>query len=105
MPHPVRRVPARWAELRLPRGCCRRLARAELVEPDRRDPPGVGMTVYRITPVQRAYRVEAVEEDGQCHVVQVWPTEEAAVSHLKDLRAKSERANRPEAQTNRGWQG
>jgi hypothetical protein len=46
-----------------------------------------------------------VEENGQCHVVQVWPTEEAAVLHLKDLLAKSERANRPEPQANPGWRG
>jgi hypothetical protein len=49
------------------------------------------METYRIVPLRRAYRVEAVLPDGQKRVVRTWPTEEAAVSHLKALREIAER--------------
>ena len=42
-------------------------------------------------PLGDAYRVEAVQPNGQKRVVRTWPTEEAAVSHLKALREVAER--------------
>ena len=53
------------------------------------------METYRIIPLGRAYRVEAVQPNGQKRVVRTWPTEEAAVSHLKALREIAERSGRP----------
>ena len=47
------------------------------------------MTDYRIIPLRRVHRVEAVEEDGQISVVRAWPTEEEAVTHLKHVRARA----------------
>jgi hypothetical protein len=47
---------------------------------------------YRIIPFRRAYRVEAIQPNGQKRVVRTWPTEEAAVSHLKALRELAERS-------------
>ena len=52
------------------------------------------MENYRIIPFRRAYRVEAVQPNGQKRVVRTWPTEEAAVSHLKALREVAERSSR-----------
>ncbi len=48
------------------------------------------METYRIIPPGRAYRVEAVQPNGQKRLVRSWPTEEAAVSHLKALREATE---------------
>ena len=50
---------------------------------------------YRIVPTHRAYKVVVREASGQTRIVRSWPAEEAAVSHLKALREKIERANRP----------
>ena len=48
---------------------------------------------YRIIPGRRAYRVEAIAPDGKTRLLRTWPTEEAAVSHLKALRERVEIAN------------
>jgi hypothetical protein len=58
---------------------------------------------YRVTPVHHGYRVEAVQPNGQRRVVRTWPTEEAAISHLKALREMIERANRPAGE--KDWRG
>jgi len=49
---------------------------------------------YRIIPIGRADRVEAVQANGQKRVVRTSPTEEAAISHLKALREIAERVGR-----------
>ena len=61
------------------------------------------MTTYRVTPVHHGYRVEAVLPDGQRRVVRTWSTEEAAVSHLKALRERTELTNRPTGE--KDWRG
>ena len=53
------------------------------------------VTTYRITPVHHGYRVEAVQPNGETRSVRTWPTEDAAVSHLRALRQKAEIADRP----------
>ena len=63
------------------------------------------MTTYRITPVYHGYRVEAVQPNGQRRVVRTWATEEAAVSHLKALRARIEQANRQFRPGEKDWRG
>jgi len=45
---------------------------------------------YRITPRQRTYVVEAVTSDGRCRLIGAWPTEELAVSRLKELQRRAE---------------
>jgi hypothetical protein len=49
------------------------------------------METYRIIPRGHTYRVEAVQPNGQTRVVGTWPTEEAAVSHLKALQEVAQR--------------
>ena len=63
------------------------------------------METYRIVPLRRAYRVEAVQPNGQKRVVRTWPTEEAAVSHLKALREVAERAGRALQPGEKDWRG
>ena len=63
------------------------------------------METYRIIPLRRAYRVEAVQPDGQKRVVRTWPTEEAAVSHLKALREVAERSGRILHPGEKDWRG
>jgi hypothetical protein len=63
------------------------------------------METYRIIPLGRAYRVEAVQPNGQKRVVRTWPTEEAAVSHLKALREIAERSGRAVQPGERDWRG
>jgi hypothetical protein len=63
------------------------------------------METYRIIPLGRAYRVEAVQPNGQKRIVQTWPTEEAAVSPLKALREVSERTGRALQTGERDWRG
>ena len=63
------------------------------------------METYRIIPLGHAYRVEAVQPNGQKRVVRTWPTEEAAVSHLKALREVAERFGRALQPGERDWRG
>jgi hypothetical protein len=63
------------------------------------------METYRIIPIGHAYRVEAVHPNGQKRVVRTWPTEEAAVSHLKALREVAERFGRALQPGERDWRG
>jgi len=63
------------------------------------------METYRITPLRHAYRVEAVQPNGQTRVVRMWPTEEAAVSHLKALREVAERSSRTLQPGEKDWRG
>ena len=41
-----------------------------------------------------AYRVEAVDQDGRTRLIDTWPTEEAALSRLRDLQTRAEAAQR-----------
>jgi hypothetical protein len=63
------------------------------------------METYRIIPLGHAYRVEGVQPNGQKRVVRTWPTEEAAVSHLKALREVAERFGRTLQPGERDWRG
>ena len=63
------------------------------------------METYRIIPFRRAYRVEAIQPNGQKRVVRTWPTEEAAVSHLKALRGVAERSSRTLQPGEKDWRG
>jgi hypothetical protein len=63
------------------------------------------METYRIIPLRRAYRVEAVQPNGQTKVVRTWPTEEAAISHLKALREVAERAGITLLPGEKDWRG
>jgi hypothetical protein len=59
----------------------------------------------RIIPLGHAYRVEAVQLNGEKRVVRTWPIEEAAVSHLKALREVAERSGRAVQPGERDWRG
>lgn len=63
------------------------------------------MTTYRIVPRRGTYTVEAVEPNGDHKVLDAWRTEEAAVSHLKDLQARALRDGYKPAPGEPGWQG
>ena len=65
-------------------------------------------TTWKLTgfiPLGRAYRVEAVQANGQKRVVRTWTTEEAAVSHLKALREVAERSVRVLQPGEKDWRG
>ena len=47
------------------------------------------MTTFRMVPRRGTYTVEAVEPNGDHRAIGTWRTEDAAVSHLKDLQAKA----------------
>ena len=61
------------------------------------------MVTYRIVPRRGAYDVEAIEPDGRPIVVSTWRTEEAAVSQLRDLQLKTQRADHRPAPGEPGW--
>lgn len=63
------------------------------------------MEAYRIVPRRRGYHVEAVAPNGTHRLVATWPTEEAAVSHLKTLQQTAESAERLAAPGARDWRG
>jgi hypothetical protein len=63
------------------------------------------METYRIIPLGCAYRVEAIQPNGQKRVVRTWPTEEAAVSHLKALREVAERSSHTLQPGEKDWRG
>ena len=63
------------------------------------------VTTFRIIPVHHGYRVEAVQPNGQTRIVRTWPTEDAAVSHLKALREGTELSNRPFQPGEKDWRG
>jgi hypothetical protein len=64
-----------------------------------------GMETYCIVPYRRTYRVEAISADGAHRVLDVWSTEEAAVSQLRTLQIKSERADRRNNHFAKDWRG
>jgi hypothetical protein len=49
---------------------------------------------YRIFPAHRAYKVMAVDPNGDIRLVKTWPTEDEAISHLKSLRQRAELIDR-----------
>ena len=63
------------------------------------------METYRITPRRHNYRVEAVAANGTHRLVDVWSTEEAAVSRLRSLQSSAEIAERRIGPTTQGWRG
>ena len=63
------------------------------------------METYRIIPRGHTYRVEAVQPNSTKRVVGTWPTEEAAVSHLKALQEVAERFGRALQPGERDWRG
>ena len=63
------------------------------------------MEIYRIIPFRRTYRVEGVQPNGQKRLVRAWPTEEAAVSHLKALREEVERSSPTLHPGEKDWRG
>jgi hypothetical protein len=63
------------------------------------------MINYRIVPLARVYRVEAVDQDGRSRLIDTWPTEEAAVSHLRALQACAEAAQRTVEPGAKDWRG
>jgi hypothetical protein len=63
------------------------------------------MINYRIVPLARVYRVEAVDQDGRTRLIDTWPTEEAAVSRLRDLQARAEVAQRETGSGVQDWRG
>jgi hypothetical protein len=64
-----------------------------------------GMPIYRIVPAKGAYRVEVVAAGGRGVVIQTWPTEEAAILHLKALRQRAELADRQANSGGQDWRG
>jgi len=63
------------------------------------------METYPITPLRHAYRVGDVQPNGQKRVVRTWPTEEAAVLHLKALQEVTERIGRALQPGEKDWRG
>jgi hypothetical protein len=63
------------------------------------------MTTFRIVPRRGSYTVEAVEPNGDHRVIGTWRTEDAAVSHLKDLQSKALLAVNKPAPGEPGWKG
>jgi hypothetical protein len=63
------------------------------------------METYRIIPLGRAYRVEAIQPNGLKRVVRTWPTEEAAISHPKALREVAERSSHTVHPGEKDWRG
>jgi hypothetical protein len=51
------------------------------------------MTGYRVTPKRHVYCVESTQDGEVWVVVQTWPTEELAVSHLNALQRAQEQAS------------
>jgi hypothetical protein len=53
------------------------------------------MDRYRIIPAHRGYKVVVVDPNGATtRLVKAWPTEEAAMAHLRLLRQKAELVDR-----------
>ena len=63
------------------------------------------MINYRIVPLARVYRVESIDQDGHTQLIDTWPTEEAAVSHLRALQARAESAQRTKVTGTKDWRG
>ena len=64
------------------------------------------MDSYRIVPGHRVNRIEAVDVYGNIRIVGTWPTEDAAISHLKSLQESADAAGRSkQAPIERNWRG
>jgi hypothetical protein len=64
-----------------------------------------GMGSYCIVPYRRTYRVEAILADGAHRVIDVWSTEEAAVTQLRTLQISAERAVGRSNSSAKDWRG
>ena len=60
---------------------------------------------YCIVPYRRTYRVEAISMEGAHRALDVWPTEEAAVSRFKTLQIRAELADRRSNYFGQDWRG
>ena len=60
-------------------------------------------TTFRIVPRRGTYTVEAVKPNGDHQVLGTWRTEDAAVSHLRDLQARALRADYRPMPGEIGW--
>jgi hypothetical protein len=60
---------------------------------------------YCIVPYRRTYRVGAISADGAHRVLDVWSTEEAAVSRLKILQVRADLADRHASSFAKDWRG
>jgi hypothetical protein len=67
--------------------------------------PYSGVETYCIVPYRRTYRVEAASADGAHRVLEVWPTEEAAVSRLRTLQIGAELADQRSNSFTKDWRG
>jgi hypothetical protein len=63
------------------------------------------METYCIVPYRHTYRVEAISADGAHRVLDVWSTEDAAVSRLKTLQIRAELADRRSDLFAKDWRG
>jgi hypothetical protein len=64
------------------------------------------MDRYRIIPARKAYQVVVTLPDGSSRLIKAWPTEEAAISHLRLLRQRAEITDRQTNPTPRqDWRG
>ena len=62
------------------------------------------MMNYRIIPNRGTYKVEYIDPNGKRFVVGTWPTEEAAVLHLRKLQERAQRADYRPTQAELGRQ-
>ena len=65
------------------------------------------MDRYRIIPARKAYQVVVTLPDGRTRLVKTWPTEDAAMAHLRLLRQRAELIDRQMAPPPGGkdWRG
>jgi hypothetical protein len=52
------------------------------------------MARYQIIPARKAYQVVVTQPNGRARLIRTWPTEEAAMSHLRLLRQRAELIDR-----------
>ena len=52
------------------------------------------MDRYRIIPAHRGYKVVVLDPNGGTRLVKTWPTEDAAMAHLRLLRQRDELIDR-----------
>jgi hypothetical protein len=60
---------------------------------------------YRIAPRGGTYRVELIRPGEAPRLVAIWPTEELAVSHLRQLERSAQQAARQANPGEKDWRG